>query len=146
LNKEVKQLKKVIVALLVVVMSMPVMGVTAAATATSMPHAKALQPTNIEITSYEKLITVGYSYNLTGRLTSGGAGLGGEVIWYYWQQNGVYVRDERLNFTTDVNGYFNDDNSLPKPGTYNLIYVFPGDARYSGSISQNVTITVSKLV
>ena len=140
-------MKKVIAALLAVVMSMPVMGVTVAATATSMPHAKALQPTNIEITSYEKYITAGDSYNVTGRLTSSGVGLGNEVIWYYWQnKNGVYVRDERLNFTTDVNGYFNDDNSWNKPGTYNQIYRFPGDDHYSGSISQNVTITVGKLV
>lgn len=140
-------MKKVIAALLVVVMSMPVMGVTAAATATSMPHAKAQQPTKIEIISYKEYITVGDSYNVTGRLTSGGAGLGGEVIWYYWQnKHGDYVRDERLNFTTDVNGYFNDDNSWDRPGTYNQTYRFPGDDQYSESISQIITVTVGKLL
>ena len=140
-------MKKVIAALLAVVMSVPVMGVTVAATATSTPHTKALQPTNITITNYEKFIIVGDSYNLTGRLTSGGVGLSNEVIWYYWQnKNGSYVRDERLNFTTDVNGYFNDDSTWNRPGTFNQIYRFPGDDHYSGSISQNVTITVAKLV
>jgi len=135
-------MKKAIATLLAVVMIATVVNV-AVAVATSTPHVKALSPTSLMVTYYPKQVTRGKDFDVTGRLTSGGTGLGNKLVYhaYFDTTDNKWYWD--WNFTTSADGSFTETFGINNPGPLTVRYEFWGDGQYAASTSDPITITAT---
>ena len=136
-------MKKTIAILVAVVMIAVVMGVDVAAAVTSISHAKAQQPTSLMVTFYPKQVTHGKDFDVTGRLTSSGTGLGNKLIYhsYFDTKDNKWYWD--WNFTTNSDGSFTDTFNIINSGPFTVRYEFWGDGQYAASTSDPITITAT---
>ncbi len=131
-------MRKTVTTLLVTVIILSVMGVIVAAAA-STTYAYDKQQTQIMITKCPKKVMVGEIIKITGRLTTGGNGLGNKSVLHYAKLSGT-----EWKLRTNADGYFIDEFYCNVPSLQYVEYYFTGDIQYTSCMSDTIEITVAQ--